>query len=132
VATAVRSVSSAVPTVIDLRDRPGDATTTALVVDIDRIRRYRIGALVALVVLNVIDLVMTRRFLADHAGDANPLARLMVGQGLMPWAKGGLLLALGSVVLRSKPKISSTCAMWFVVGVYCTALSVNAMVLLGS
>jgi uncharacterized membrane protein YciS (DUF1049 family) len=47
----------------------------------------------------------------------------------MPFVKGAVLLALGWSVARAKPKLSTTCAMFFVVGVYCTAIVVNLMVL---
>jgi hypothetical protein len=112
-----------VPTVIDLR-APGDPELSEA-----RLRHFRLVGLVALVVLNVADLVTTRAFLAAGADEANPLGRMLLGRGVMPYAKGAILLALGWSVARARPKVSTTCAIWFVVGVYTTAIVVNFTVL---
>ena len=119
----VAPVRESSASVIDLRDPVHPEINES------QLRRVRLIGLVALVALNLADLLTTRAFLAAGADEANPLGRLLLGRGAMPYVKGAILVGLGWSVARSRPKLATTCAIWFVVGVYTTAIVVNLTVL---
>jgi hypothetical protein len=110
--------------VIDLRD---PATATTVSISESRLRQARLVALIALVMLNIADLITTRIFLSQGSLEGNPLAEVLLGRGAMPYCKAAVLLGLGWSSMRSKPKLGTTCAMFFVVGVYTTAIAVNLL-----
>jgi hypothetical protein len=85
-----------------------------------------------MVALNIVDLFVNRSFATARTSDPDVQAVVLFGGGAMPWMKGAVLLALGWAVLRSAPKLSTTCAMWCVVGVYALATWMNLAVLLVS
>jgi hypothetical protein len=121
---SVAPTEHSVPTtVIDLR-APADPELSEA-----RLRKIRLAGLIALVVLNIADLITTRAFLSVGAEEANPLGRVLLGRGVMPYVKGAILLGLGWSAARARPKLTTTCAIWFVVGVYTTAIVVNLTVL---
>ena len=119
--TATTDTARSDVVVIDLRDSTADTAAT------ERLKVARTIALASLVVLNIADLVTTRLFLAAGTPEGNPLASALLGRGVMPYVKGAVLLGLGWSVLRSKPKLGTTCALWFIVGIYTAAVCVNAM-----
>ena len=117
--------------VIDLRDggaapKPAaPASVPGLDLDEERHRAIRVAALALLIVLNMLDIVTTSAFLRAGVPEGNPIASLGIEAGWIGFAKAGLLLALGIRVLDGRPRLASTCAMWFVVGVYAMAICVN-------
>jgi len=119
--------------VIDLRDSspsaPAASATEPLTITMPMrtIRMVRLVAVVALVVLNIADLVTTRMFLDRGLEEGNGLSWLLIQSGSMPWVKSAILAALAWRALRSVPTFGTTCAMWFVVGVYTMTITVNTL-----
>jgi hypothetical protein len=109
------------------RSRPM-TPATAGGIDVRLHRRWRIGGVLVLAVLNVLDLVTTYAFLDRGVPEGNPIADHLLQTGSAGWVKGALLLALGLAVLRRTPRLSSTCLLWLVNGVYLTVVVVNAMI----
>ena len=110
--------------VIDLRD-PTPAAVPRLLADDEHHRLVRVIALSALIVLNLLDIVTTSAFLQAGVPEGNPIAAAGIEAGWIGMAKAGLLLALGVRILNAKPRLSSTCALWFVTGVYAAVVAVN-------
>ena len=121
--------------VIDLRDAapaaPAQASTTPAtpLLDDETHRLVRVIALSALIVLNLLDIVTTSAFLQAGVPEGNPIAAAGIEAGWIGVAKAGLLLALGVRILNVKPRLSSTCALWFVTGVYAAVVAVNVAAL---
>lgn len=116
---------------IDLREHQRHGGPAVVTVD-ESVRRHRQARLLAvglLVVLNVADLLTTRAFLAAGALEGNPVGAFLLDRGWAGLAKGILLLLLGIRVLRAEPRVGTTSALWFVVGVYATVITVNLMAL---
>jgi len=111
--------------VIDLRDTPA----TTISVPVRAIRAARVAAVLALVLLNIADLVTTRMFLNRGLEEGNGLSWVLIQNGTMPWVKSALLLALGWRALRAAPRLGTTCAMWFVVGLYTMTIVINCLAL---
>jgi hypothetical protein len=125
-------------TVIDLRESPsataGSTTTAAKRTQLNPsndlavfLRRARISAAVMLILLNIADLVTTRMFLDRGLEEGNPVSALLLSSGTMPFAKSAILIGLTWSAVRSVPKVATTCAMWFVVGLYTTVIGVNLL-----
>lgn len=110
--------------IIDITD--GSAV---VVLDDQRIRTLRLGALAMLVVLNVLDLLTTKAFLARGIDEGNPLSDVLLRNGAMPFVKGAVLCALAWRIVRGAPRLGPTCALWFVTGIYTMTITVNLMVL---
>ena len=121
--------------VIDLRDGGGapeptaPASTPGLELDEERHRAVRVAAVALLIVLNMLDIVTTSAFLEAGVPEGNPIASMGIEAGWIGFVKAGLLLALGIRALDGRPRLASTCAMWFVVGVYAMAICVNLVAL---
>jgi Domain of unknown function (DUF5658) len=119
--------------VIDLRDshstvaEPTRGTITAPSPLTALLRRARITAAVLLVVLNIADLITTKMFLDRGLQEGNALSALLLSTGTMPLAKSAILFGLMWSAVRSAPKVATTCAMWFVVGLYTTVIGVNLL-----
>jgi Domain of unknown function (DUF5658) len=124
--------------VIDLRDAhhapPGSSSTMAKRTVLNPssdlavfLRRARISAAVMLIVLNIADLVTTKMFLDRGLEEGNPVSALLLSSGTMPFAKSAILIGLTWSAVRSVPKVATTCAMWFVVGLYTTVIGVNLL-----
>jgi hypothetical protein len=109
--------------VIDLRDTPA----TTISVPVRAIRAARVAAVLALVLLNIADLVTTRMFLNRGLEEGNGLSWVLIQNGSMPWVKSAILAALAWRVLRSVPSLGTTCAMWFVVGLYAMTIFINSL-----
>lgn len=116
---------------IDLRDHQRrDGAVVVRTVESERQhRRARLIGVVLLVLLNVADLVSTDAFLDAGVEEGNPVGAFLLSRGWAGWAKATLLLILGWRVTQSPPRIGTTCALWFVVGVYAMAVTFNVMVL---
>ena len=110
--------------VIDLRD-PTPAAVPRLLADDEHHRLVRVIALSALIVLNLLDIVTTSAFLQAGVPEGNPIAAAGIEAGWIGMAKAGLLLGLGVRVLNGRPRLSTTCALWFVTGVYAAVVFVN-------
>jgi hypothetical protein len=111
--------------VIDLRDPATPAAT--VVIPVRAMRAVRMTAVIALVVLNIADLVTTRIFLDRGLEEGNGLSWVLIQNGSMPWVKSAILAALAWRVLRSVPSLGTTCAMWFVVGLYAMTIFINSL-----
>jgi hypothetical protein len=128
--------------VIDLRDgvehdpAPASAPApapaaggTRLLADDEWHRTVRVIALALLILLNLLDIVTTSAFLRAGVSEGNPVAALGIESGWIGFVKAGLLLGLGIRVLDGKPRLASTCGLWFVTGVYATVVCVNVLAL---
>ena len=122
--------------VIDLRDSVLGQRTAILTKTVpsgsDTHERLRIAAMVAviaLVALNLADVVTTRAFLSAGVSEGNPVGRLLITSHTMEIAKAVVLLILGRRAWKGQIKLGAVCAMWFVTGVYACAICVNLMVL---
>lgn len=116
---------------IDLRDhqRGGGPVVVRPVETERRHRSARLIGVALLVILNVADLVSTDAFLDAGVEEGNPVGAFLLSRGWAGWAKGALLLVLGWRVAKSPPRVGTTCALWFVCGVYAMAVLFNLMVL---
>lgn len=94
------------------------------------IKTLTLGAVAALVVLNIADVVSTR-LLLDHkvAMEANPLAGLLLSHGGLLWAKLVVIAALGYSVMRRSPRVGVMVVTWIVVGMYAAAVLSNLLIL---
>ena len=93
-------------------------------------RRAALLALGLLLVLNVVDVILTSRFLAEGVAEGNTLMAPIVERSALPMAlKVSVLGALGWRFLTRKVPIGVLCAAWGVVGIYATVAYVNVMVL---
>ena len=93
------------------------------------LHRLRLVALVLLVALNLADIVTTEAFLDAGVEEANPVGGFLISHGLMAWVKLTLLALLGIRLAQTPPRIGTTCAMWFVVGIYACVIAVNLQAL---
>ncbi|HUZ44935.1 MAG TPA: DUF5658 family protein [Acidimicrobiales bacterium] len=96
-----------------------------------RIRSLTLAAIALLTVLNLAD-VATTHLLLDHkvAMEANPLAGILLGNGLILWAKLVFIGALGlSVLRRERPRVGVMVAAWSGVGLYAAAVLSNLFIL---
>jgi hypothetical protein len=91
----------------------------------ERHRLARVIGFALLILLNVLDIMSTAMFLERGHQEGNPLAAAMIEGGHIPWAKSIILLLLGVRVLTSRPRLATTCALWFVVGIYATVVALN-------
>jgi hypothetical protein len=103
----------------------GASSSSGAAIDEVTHRRWRIGAVVALIVLNALDLLTTHAFLEAGVPEANPIAAAGLAGGWVGPLKAALLGLLLARVLRRQPRIGSTCAMWFVTGLYTVVVFVN-------
>jgi hypothetical protein len=93
-------------------------------------RRAALLALSLLLVLNVVDVILTSRFLAEGVAEGNPLmAPVVESSALAMGLKVALLGALGWRFLTRKVAIGVLCAAWGVVGIYAAVAYVNLLVL---
>jgi len=115
--------------VIDLRD-PSAPGAVAVAERRAATRRAALGGLVVLLVLNVVDVILTSRFLAAGVAEGNPLMAPVVERSWLAMAtKVAVLGALGWRLLTRKVPIGVLCGVWTVVGVYAAVAYVNWMVL---
>jgi hypothetical protein len=87
-------------------------------------------AAVAIVALNVLDIITTRLALLDGATEGNPLAALFVHNfPLFVTIKLVLpgMVALRMWVIRDRTTPMLLAAMWWVVGVYSMVITINAL-----
>jgi len=116
---------------IDLREHQRrDGPVVVRTVESERRHRNaRLIGVALLVVLNVADLVSTDAFLDAGVEEGNPVGAFLLSRGWAGWAKAILLLVLGWRVAKSPPRVGTTCALWFVAGVYTMAVLFNVLVL---
>ncbi len=117
--------------VIDLREPATAAFNPATTQTIDRQvhRRVRLAGVTALVALNALDVFTTYRALDAGAQEANPVGAFLIDRGMLPWVKLAVLAVLVLRTTKSEPKLGTTCALWFVVGVYSMVIVINAFTL---
>lgn len=124
--------------VIDLRDervqRAVEEGDTGLLIEhwsvrqaseAERHRLARVIGLALLIVLNALDIISTQMFLERGLQEGNPLADALIQDGSIGWVKSFLLLVLGIRVLNARPRLATTCALWFVTGIYAAVVSIN-------
>ena len=93
-------------------------------------RRAALLALALLLVLNVVDVILTSRFLAEGVAEGNPIMAPIVERSSLAMAlKVAVLGALGWRFLTRKVPVGVLCAAWGVVGIYATVAYVNLLVL---
>lgn len=116
---------------IDLRPQQAGAGPAIVTVDESqrRHRRARLAGIALLVVLNVLDLVTTKAFLDAGLSEGNVVGALFIESGTIAYVKGLLLLALAWRVVKAPPRVGTSCALWFVVGVYTAVVTVNTLAL---
>lgn len=95
----------------------------------ERHRLAQVVGLAVLIVLNALDLVSTDAFLERGLNEGNPLSSFLIIEGWIGWVKAAILLALGIRILRGRPRLATTCAVWFVAGLYATIVAVNFIAL---
>lgn len=108
-------------TVIDLRDPPAKPDRTVAIA--------RWAGLIMLALLQIADLVTTK--LAIHGGaiEANPISRALIAHGAINGAKFGALALLALSIAKSRPRVITAVAIWFVAGVYSMIVFSNLLVL---
>jgi hypothetical protein len=93
-------------------------------------RRAAMLGLALLLVLNVVDVVLTQRFLAKGVDEGNPImAPIVESSALALGLKLAVLGVLGYRFTTRKVPIGVLCGTWLVVGVYATVAYVNVLVL---
>ena len=90
-----------------------------------QLRMAGVIAVGALVVLNVVDVLLTKAFLRVGLQEGNPLMAGLVRDGRMAIIKGIILGALALKVASSPGRVGRTCFLWAAVGVYALASYVN-------
>ena len=116
---------------IDLRPHQADAGPVVVTVDESerRHRQARLAGVALLVVLNVLDLVTTKAFLEAGLSEGNLVGALFIESGTIAYVKALLLLALAWRVVKAPPRVGTSCALWFVVGVYAAVITINTLAL---
>ena len=93
-------------------------------------RRAALIALGLLLVLNVVDVILTSRFMEKGVAEGNPImAPIVESSALAMGLKVAVLGVLGWRFLTRKVPIGVLCAAWGVVGIYATVAYVNVLVL---
>jgi hypothetical protein len=129
--TTVRDDGGRFDVSIDLRQHQADDGPVVVTVDESerRHRQARMAGVVLLVFLNVLDLVTTQRFLDAGLSEGNVVGALFIESGTIGYVKGFLLLALAWRVVKAPPRVGTSCALWFVVGVYAAVVTINTLAL---
>ena len=86
-------------------------------------------ALAALAVLQLLDIITTRAMLADGAIESNPLASFLLSAGHIEMVKAGLVVVLALRLIRRRPTIAFTAALWFGAGFYFLTVVSNLLIL---
>jgi hypothetical protein len=92
-------------------------------------RAYVVAA-AALIVLNVLDIVITRRALAAGASELNPIARYFVEHAVVAYSvkiavPAGLFALAASRFARQRINAVHLAAIWMVVGMYVMTVVLN-------
>jgi hypothetical protein len=106
-------------TVIDLRDPKPDRTVA--------IARW--AGLLVLALLQVADLVTTKFAIHGGAIEANPISRALIAHGAINAAKFGALALLAFSTAKSRPRVITAVAIWFVAGIYSMIVFSNLLVI---
>ena len=85
--------------------------------------------LAMLTLLQVADLVTTKFAMHGGAIEANPISRALIAHSAINPAKFAALALLGYSIAKSRPRISTALAIWFVAGVYTMIVFSNLLVL---
>lgn len=93
-------------------------------------RRLIVSALVALVVLNIADVVTTRMVLHSVRGvEQNPVSRALLRGDRVEIAKAVILAALALETWRRRATVGWACALWWAAGFYTLTVVNNGLVL---
>lgn len=91
----------------------------------------RAKGVIALFVLNALDLVLTYTALAMGATEGNPLAVWLIETKLGIILKMGIcLIAVAGLLVRPKTTVLMLCATWFTVGIYALVCILNLATIL--
>ncbi len=89
------------------------------------LRRWSFVAIGLLGVLNVADVVLTKRFMSAGLTEGNPLMAGLVQDWRMGAVKALILGGLFLKAVTSRPSVARACLLWAGVGVYALASYVN-------
>ena len=92
---------------------------------VDDLRRAGFTALALLAALNIVDVVTTRLLLSRGGIELNPVADRLLASNTTHVVKLGIVAALTVHFMRSRPRLTVVCLMWFVVGIYVLVIAVN-------
>jgi hydrogenase/urease accessory protein HupE len=88
----------------------------------------RLAAVTLLIVLNVLDVLTTHRVVVHHGGiEGNPLSSWLIAHNLLGAAKAAMVVAIGLMTVRMRPRRASSLALWLVVGFYTAVVLHNVM-----
>jgi hypothetical protein len=93
------------------------------------LRRTSAVALAVIGVFNLLDVITTRAMLARGAIESNPLAAFLLPGGYAEMIKAGVVVGLAVCVMRRRPTIAFTAAMWFGAGFYFLTVVSNMLIL---
>ena len=116
---------------IDLRDHQRAVGPVVVTVDESerRHRQARVAGVALLVALNILDLLTTRAFLEAGLAEGNVIGAMFIESGTIALVKAALLLGLAWRVVKAPPRLGTSCALWFVVGIYAAVVTVNTLAL---
>lgn len=87
------------------------------------------GAVVALLVLNLADLVTTGTVLRAGGLEANPLSAWLMAHGALMVAKLAVVGVVGILAIRLVDRRRAALGLWVTVGIYLTVVLHNAVLL---
>lgn len=82
-------------------------------------------AIIVLIVLNFVDILLTRAFLNHGVNEGNALMRGVVGDWRMTAIKAAVLVPLAYRTWNRRPTIGFVCVLWSAVGWYVLSAYVN-------
>lgn len=98
----------------------------------DHLERLQVAAklaVIALIVLNFVDIVLTNAFLQKGLNEGNALMRGVVGDWRMAAIKFAIIIPLAWRTWTRKPSLAFACVLWSAVGWYVLSAYVNWEVL---
>lgn len=93
------------------------------------LRRASAIAVAAIALFNLFDVITTRAMLARGAIESNPLAALLLPHGRVELFKAAVLGFLVLRVIKRRPTIGFTAALWFGAGFYALTVVSNLLIL---
>lgn len=93
------------------------------------IRRLTVVGIALIALLNGADVFTTRLVIARSGVEANPLAGVLLSNGVLLWVKLVIVALAALVAVRIGPRLGVLLMAWFVAGVYATAVLSNVLIL---